>query len=134
VIKNSRIGLAAILLTLVFVSPLRGEGALAVGIPDDGMHKGFAYAFKLNAASAEEARKEALAECREAAAKNKVPPGKCRIVESFKKGCLAVAVDSKGQWAGWVVSKDEKSAHSRALGRCKVGGVSCAVVAAECEK
>lgn len=129
-----RMFVLSLLAILLLASPASADGALAVGIPDDGMHKGFAYAFKLNAESAEEARKQALADCREAASKNKVPPGKCRIVEAFKKGCLAVSIDTKGQWAGWVVSKDEKSARSRALGRCKVGGISCEIVAAECEK
>lgn len=122
------------LLLLAFASSARSEGALAVGIPDGGMHKGFAYAYRLNAASAEDARKEALAACREAAEQKKVPPGKCRIVESFKTGCVAVAPDTKGQWAGWAVAKDEKTARTRALGRCKTGGISCAVAAAECEK
>lgn len=124
----------AFLFIVAFAMPARGEGALAVAIPDDGFHKGFAYALKLNLATAEDARKEALNECREAATKSKVPPGKCRIVEAFKKSCIVVALDSKGQWAGWAVSKDEKTARSRALGRCKVGGISCAVEEAGCDK
>jgi len=129
----TKIVLAALFVVASAMSPARADGALAVGIPDEGIHKGFAYAFKLNMA-AEEARKEALAACREAATKNKVPPGKCRVVESFKKGCLSVALDKKGQWAGWAVSKDEKSAQTRAVGRCKVGGISCSVAETECEK
>lgn len=128
-----KIVFCSLLLIVVAASPASGDGSLAVGIPDDGIHKGFAYAFKLNL-GADEARKEALAACREAATKNKVPPGKCRIVESFKKGCLSVALDKKGQWAGWAVAKDEKTAQSRAVGRCKMGGAACAVAETECEK
>jgi hypothetical protein len=126
--------MALLLLAAAFVSPARGEGALAVAISDDGIHKGFAYALKLNLATAEDARKEAIGECKEAAAKNKVPPAKCRIVEAFKRSCIAVALDKKGQWAGWAVAKDEKTAQSRAVGRCKVGGSSCAVATHDCDK
>jgi len=115
------------------VSPARADGALAVGIPDEGIQKGFAYAFKLNA-TPDDARKDALTECREAAKKNKAPPGKCRIVESFKNGCLSISLDKKGQWAGWAVAKDEKTAQQRAVGRCKSGGVACAVAETVCEK
>lgn len=125
---------ASILLIAAFALPARGEGALAVGIPDDGIHKGFAYALKVNVSTAEDARKEALNECREAAGKNKVPPGKCRIVEAFKKSCAAVALDKKGQWAGWAVFKDERTARSRAIGRCKVGGAACEVADMQCDK
>lgn len=128
-----RIVFSVLLLIAAAASPARADGALAVGIPDEGIQKGFAYAFKLNLA-ADDARKEALAACREAATKNKVPPGKCRIVESFKKGCLSVALDKKGQWAGWAVAKDEKTSQTRAVGRCKTGGISCAVAETECEK
>ena len=129
-----KIILAAILLTAAFALPARSENALAVAIPDEGLHKGFAWAWKMRAATAEEARKEALEECRDAAKRDKIPPGKCKIVEVFKKGCVAVATDAKRQWAGWGVGKDEAAARSRALRQCKVGGIVCAIADLDCEK
>lgn len=138
-----RILFAAAFLTAVLASPLRGEGALAVAIPDDGLSKGFSYGLKVNAEKAEDARKEAMAACQEAVKKNqeiakekkiKILPARCKPIEVFKKSCIAVALDSKGQWAGWAIFKDEKTARSRAIGRCKVGGASCEVVQAECDK
>jgi hypothetical protein len=135
--------LAAALLTLALASPAHGEGALAVAIPDDGLSKGFSYGVHVNAEKAEDARKEAMAACQEAVKKNleaakekktKVLPARCKVVEAFKKSCVAVALDTKGQWAGWAIFKEEKTARERALGRCKVGGISCAVAEVQCDK
>ena len=138
-----RVLLASTILIAAFVAAARGEGALAVAIPDDGLSKGFSYGFRVGAGNPEDARKEALAVCQEAVKKNqedakekkiKILPARCKIVESFKKSCVAVALDSKGQWAGWALAKDDKTARSRAIGRCKVGGISCAVAEADCYK
>jgi hypothetical protein len=126
--------LAAAFVSPAFVSPARGEGALAVAIPDEGLHKGFAWAWKVRVATAEEARKEALQECKEAATRDKIPPGKCKVVEVFKKSCVAVATDAKRQWAGWGVGKDEAAARARAIRQCKVGGIVCAVADLDCDK
>jgi hypothetical protein len=131
------------LLCALFLSPAHGEGALAVAIPDDGLSKGFSFGMYVNAEKLEDARKEALLACQEAVKKNqdaanekkiKVLPARCKLVEAFKKSCVAVAVDAKGQWAGWAVFKDEKTARARALGRCKMGGISCAVAESQCDK
>lgn len=124
-----------------FTLSVRGEGALAVAIPDGGLSKGFSYGFHVGAGNPEDARKEALLACQEAVKTNqearkkaKAAPARCKVVESFKKSCVAVALDAKGQWAGWAVAKDEKTARTRALGRCKVGGISCAVAEHDCDK
>ena len=129
------IALAIGLLTLAISSSARGEGALAVAIPDEGLGKNFAYAWKVRASSADEARKEALQECQEAAKQNKIPPGKCKIVEVFKGQCVAVATDrAKDWWSGWGVGKDEATARARALRQCKVGGKACSVNNLDCDK
>lgn len=128
---------------LLLAVPARGEGALAVAIPDDGLSKGFSYGVHVNAEKAEDARKEAMTACQEAVKKNqeaakekkiKILPARCKAIEAFKKSCIAVALDAKGQWAGWAIFKDEKTARARALGRCKVGGAACEVVEAQCDK
>ena len=127
-------------LLLLFAVPVRGEGALAVAIPDDGLSKGFSYGVHVNAGKPDAARKEAMLACQEAVKKNhetnkrKVAPARCKPVEAFKKSCIAVAIDAKGQWAGWAIFKDEKTARARAIGRCKVGGAACEVVEAQCDK
>jgi hypothetical protein len=137
--------LASVLLVAVFTAAARGEGALAVAIPDEGLGKGFTYGIHVNAATPEDARKEAMAACQEvvkkileagkdSTKKSKALPGRCRVVESFKKSCVAVALDTKGQWAGWAVFKEEKKARDRAVLRCKDGGLACAVAEAQCDK
>jgi hypothetical protein len=124
---------AIVIATLTF--PVRGEGALAVAIPDEGLAKNFAYAWKVRASSADEARKEALAECRDAAKRNGVPADKCKIVEVFKGQCVAVANDrAKDWWSGWGVGKDEATARARAMRQCKVGGKACFVGDLDCDK
>lgn len=138
-----RILFALALLAVAFASPLRGEGALAVAIPDDGLSKGFNYGVHVGAASPEDARKEAMAVCQDAVKKAqenakekkiKILPARCKIIESFRKSCIAVAVDKKGQWAGWAIFKDEKTARSRSVLRCKDGGLACEVVDMQCDK
>jgi hypothetical protein len=138
-----KIILTAALLTAAFALPVRGEGALAVAIPDDGLSKGFSYGVHVGAEKPEDARKEAMVSCQEAVKKNqeaakekkiKVLPARCKVIESFKKSCIAVALDAKGQWAGWAIFKDEKTARTRAIGRCKMGGISCAVAELQCDK
>lgn len=124
----------AALLALTSISASRGEGALAVAIPDEGLHKGFAYGWNLRAKTPDEARKEALVACRDQAKNNGVQPGKCKVVEVFKKSCVAISLDSKQQWAGWGVGADEKTARARAIRQCKVGGVSCSVADLDCDK
>lgn len=137
--------LAVAFLVAVFSSPVCAEGALAVAIPDQGLGKGFTYGINVNAATAEDARKEAMAVCQEAvkkileagkdsAKKSRVSVGRCRVVESFKSSCVAVALDAKGQWAGWAVFKEEKKARDRSVLRCKDGGLACAVAEAQCDK
>lgn len=126
-------------LVFAVATPARGEGALAVAIPDDGLSKGFTYGLHVGAANADDARKEAMLACQDAVKKiqesgKKAATGRCKVVEAFKKSCIAVALDTKGQWAGWAVFKDEKTAQSRALGRCKVGGIACAVADTQCDK
>ena len=138
-----RIVFIAAFMAVAFVLPARGEGALAVAIPDDGLSKGFSYGVHVNAEKPEDARKEAMLVCQEAVKKNqeaakekktKVLPARCKVVESFKKNCIAVALDAKGQWAGWAIFKDEKTARARAIGRCKVGGIACEVTELQCDK
>lgn len=136
----NRVFLSAFVL-IALALPAQAEGALAVAIPDDGLSKGFTYGVHVGAASPEDARKEAMLACQESvkkiqdgASKGKALTGRCKLVESFRKSCIAVALDSKGQWAGWAIFKEEKTARERAIGRCKVGGLACAVADAQCDK
>ena len=135
--------LLASVLLMPSLSPAYAEGALAVAIPDDGLSRGFTYGMHVGAEKPEDARKLAMTACQEAVKKvqenqsqkkSKVQVGRCKIVESFKKACVAVALDAKGQWAGWAVFKEEKTARDRSIGRCKVGGGSCAVAEVQCDK
>jgi hypothetical protein len=85
--------LIALPLLACFALPARGEGAIAIAIPDEGLRKGFAYGWHMRAKTAEDARKEALEACRDNAKSNGIPPGKCKVVEVFKGQCVAVAHD-----------------------------------------
>jgi hypothetical protein len=127
--------LLALPLLACFALPARGEGAIAIAIPDEGLRKGFAYGWHMRAKTAEDARKEALEACRDNAKSNAIPPGKCKVVEVFKGQCVAVAHDRhKDWWSGWGVGKDEKTATARAIKQCRVGGRACNIAELDCDR
>lgn len=120
-------------LTLIFVSPVRGEGALAIGIPDGGLRAGFAYGWALHRSTAREAEQRALEICREQAEKYGVPPSRCKITESFAKKCVAIALDVRDFSAGWATSERKQDADTEALRRCAENGRSCKIHNSDCD-
>ncbi len=123
-----------LLVSFAFAAPAQGEGALAVAIPDGGIQKGFAYAWRLRAASKEEAQKEALAECRLQAQTNGVPPAKCKVTEVFSKQCIAAAFDPQTRRAAWGVGRDEAAAQMAAINRCGGKRTACHISDLDCDK
>jgi hypothetical protein len=101
--------------------PAPADGALAVGEPPDVAAEGYAYGFKLDQATTEEAAAQALRDC-------KTPtPGidpraqaLCTVVQTFKNQCFAVAMDPKDgtPGAGWAIAGDKAGAAREALARC----------------
>ncbi|MCE1235214.1 MAG: DUF4189 domain-containing protein [Hyphomicrobiales bacterium] len=118
----------------------RADGALAVGLPEEGAQVGFAYGYATGW-PAKEAAKRALAECRkQRGSASRTVRDLCRIVETFDHGCVAVAMDPKNgtPGVGWGVGDDRVSAERTAIAGChETAGegrrLSCKVDAFACE-
>src|SRR5262249_17972105 len=115
--------LAAMLLagTLGRPDPAAADGALAVGEPADVASEGYAYGFALDEPTAEQAGAGALRDCRTPT--QGIDPraqALCKVVQTFKNQCFAVAMDPKDgtPGAGWAVADDKDAASRAALAKC----------------
>jgi uncharacterized protein DUF4189 len=101
--------------------PCVAEGALAIGLPSDVARHGVAIGWAVNYPNASEAQKKALQLCSgyEAAG----PPARqaCKIVDTFVKECLAIAMDSEAgtDGIGWSVKSSIDKARSEATAKCR---------------
>lgn len=136
---------AAVLAALPFAAgPLSGtaraDGALAVGLPEEGAQEGFAYGYATGLSPAE-AKKRALAECRKPrGSTNRAVRDLCHTVETFDHGCVAVAMDPGNgtPGVGWGVGEDRRSAERVAIAAChETAGegrrLACKIDASACE-
>jgi hypothetical protein len=98
----------------------RAEAALAVGQPADVAKQGVAVGWAVDHASKAEAEKEALARCRAFGDALQATRDLCRIVESVRDTCLAVAIDpDRGTTGvGWGVHKNREWAEDAAMEKC----------------
>jgi hypothetical protein len=97
------------------------EGALAVGEPADVAAEGYAYGFALDEPTTDRASAGALRDCQTPT--QGIDPraqALCRVVQTFKNQCFAVAMDPKDATpgAGWAVADDKDGAARAALARC----------------
>lgn len=122
-------GSIALLAAISFVSPASGQGALAVAIPDGGLRENFAFGRAVGGDNPEE---RAMAICRKEAVARRMPATACRIVESFKSGCVSLALDPEDRWAGWAVASNTQIAAEAALKKCAEGGRNCKTHSTAC--
>jgi hypothetical protein len=98
------------------------DGALAVGEPANVAEEGYAYGFALNKASADEANAAALSDCKtESPGVDKRAQALCKVVQTFRNQCFAVAMDPQDATpgAGWAVADDKETAGRNALAKCQ---------------
>jgi hypothetical protein len=101
--------------------PATADGALAVGAPADVAEEGYAYGFAVNRASTNEATTKAMRDCTtESPGVDKRAQALCKIVQTFRDQCFAVAMDPKDATpgAGWAVAGDKATAGQNALAKC----------------
>ena len=118
----------------------RADAALAVGRPADVARQGLAVGWAVDHAGREAAEKEALARCRAFADAPQVAREACRIVETFRDRCLAVALDPEPgtTGVGWDVHRNREWAEESALERCAETSApkrrpSCRVALVRCD-
>jgi hypothetical protein len=99
---------------------LLADGALAVGMPDNNPRNGFRYASNSDMSPAE-ARSDAMARCR--ASKYPKTGQACRLIETFKNQCVAVAFNGNpttpSTAVGWGIAQDSQTAQDRATTMCE---------------
>jgi hypothetical protein len=111
-------------------SQATAAGAIAIGIAPGGVARGYASGFRVNAADAETAKADALAQCKKPQANVSGTPAdsgslaaqaKCEVVATFANQCYAQAVDPKDgtPGAGWAVADTQERANEQALARCR---------------
>ena len=69
------------------------DGALMIAVPADGLRNGFAYGLSWDYPSRIQAESNAKSECMKTAKENDVDPQRCRLIETFKGKCGAIAMD-----------------------------------------
>jgi uncharacterized protein DUF4189 len=97
------------------------DGAIAVGLPKDVARQGVALGTSWNYDSPEGARARALQEClsfQDAPADTRKL---CKVVQTFKGACVAVALDPQAgtPGVGWAVAPTRYDADTSAMQKCK---------------
>ena len=116
-----KLGCVSALAAVLVSSPVRADGALAVGSTADVIKDGIAVGTSVNYKTAAEAVDAALQRCR-----NYKPAPKaaalCVSVGTFKGECYAVSFDPKPgtPGAGWAIAPSKEVAEQRALTNCKI--------------
>jgi hypothetical protein len=110
----------AVAVLLPPAAPARAEAALAVGQPADAGKQGVALGWAVDYPSKAAAEAEALTRCRSFGEAPQATRDLCRIVESFRDVCLAVALDpDRGTTGvGWGVHKNRDWAEDAAMEKC----------------
>jgi hypothetical protein len=133
----------SLLLTICIVCyarPCVAEGALAIGRPSDVARHGVAIGWAVNYPNASEAQKKALQLC--SGYEDAGPPAReaCKIVDTFVKECLAIAMDSEAgtDGIGWAVKSNIDKAKSKATADCRAAADPgreqfCKVVSSCCD-
>src|SRR5262245_31970749 len=98
----------------------RADAALAVSHIGDVGKQGIALGWAVDYGSKEAAEKEALARCRAFPDAPQTTREACRIVETFRDRCLAVALDPEPgtTGVGWGMHKNRDWAEEEAMERC----------------
>jgi hypothetical protein len=120
--------------------PAGAEAALAVGQPADVAKQGVAVGWAVDYADKVAAEVEALARCRGFKDAPQAARDACRIVESVRDACLAVALDpDRGTTGvGWGAHKNREWAEDAAMERCAEASsprrrASCQVALVRCD-
>jgi Domain of unknown function (DUF4189) len=124
--RNSLLLLALTLVTVIATAvawprPAIAEGALAVGQPPDIAKSGLAYGYATSRATESVARAQALQRCREPVGSSAAARKLCKVIETFRDQCVAVAIDAESNppGYGWGIAAGMQAAEDQALAKCE---------------
>jgi hypothetical protein len=109
-------------LAIPLARPCIADGALAIGIPPGGAKNGLASGVALDRPDAQTARQAAIESCHKSTTDSDEASKKaCKVVETFRDKCYAIALDSevRGAGAGWAVAETTDLAETFALQQCR---------------
>src|ERR1700675_3624210 len=112
--RNIALAVAAVGLAITTIGAAEAAGALAVGACG-------AYGYGFDYHKVDDARTAAMRKC---------SGGSCKIVGVVRRGCAAMAVDSKNPWGlfGWAINSHLGKAENISMRRCyEFGGRDCVV-------
>jgi Domain of unknown function (DUF4189) len=102
-------------------SPSVADGALAIGLPADVAHHGFASGYKVNAPDMDTARNAAIKGCRGWLDASDEAKKQCKVIATLHNQCLAIAIDPKSgtPGVGWGIAESRDKADEQALAQCR---------------
>jgi Domain of unknown function (DUF4189) len=121
-------------------SPAAAFGAIAVGEPKSIAKGGLAVGYSTKYATKEQAEAAALKECLTFQPAPADTRALCKIVKTFEKQCVGVAIDPKGGTPGfgWAVMATKAEADDAAMSGCRdTAGKSrvkfCQITVSKCD-
>ena len=121
-INGRNISTATLLMVALLQScPSIAAGALAVGLPADVAHQGFAAGHSVNAADMDMAQQRALDSCQRSVGGSDVAKQLCKVVATFSEQCYALAIDPKANTpgVGWAIADSLQMADAQAIDACR---------------
>jgi hypothetical protein len=95
IFNSLNISIVALLAAVLQSGPSVTAGALAVGLPADVAHQGFAAGHALNAPDLKTARKRAIDGCHKSTGASTQAKDLCKVIATFSNQCYAIALDPK---------------------------------------
>jgi hypothetical protein len=120
---QDRIVLGAVTLAMILaqIGHSVAAGAIAVGLPSDVVHQGVSLGARINAATMDEAKSDAMKDCKTAKAATAVAQSLCKIVATFQNQCVSIVVDPRPHTPGfgWAVADTSEAAGQQAIANCQ---------------
>jgi hypothetical protein len=113
---------AALLLAFATAMAMTGnvmaDGALAVGVTGN-LRDGSSFGYANDMMTREIAQAAALEECRAVKVASAKVKANCRVVATYRRECVAVAMTPQAPGFGYAVAADKTAAEERAIAACR---------------
>jgi hypothetical protein len=138
--KSIQIALLAMALTSLSWTAASADGAIAVGQSGTPPHHEVAVGLSTDFATANAAAADALARCKASAGVKASTLRRCKVVQTFKNKCIAVAMDpgAGSSGFGFGIAKSRSGARNAAVVQCgqtadRGRAKQCKVLGTDCD-